>query len=60
MGQAYDRLRPITSLRMAASGNQTQEIRAAPAFGGDTGAVLTGLLGLSAADVRGLAERGII
>jgi len=33
--------------------------RPAPAFGADTGAVLTGLLGLSAADVRGLAERGI-
>jgi 2-methylfumaryl-CoA isomerase len=32
----------------------------APAFGGDTGAVLTGLLGLSAAQVRALAERGII
>ena len=33
--------------------------RPAPAFGADTGAVLTGLLGLSAAAVRGLAERGI-
>jgi 2-methylfumaryl-CoA isomerase len=34
--------------------------RPAPAFGADTGAVLTGLLGLSAAEVQGLAERGII
>ena len=32
----------------------------APALGADTAAVLTGLLGLSAADVRALAERGII
>jgi 2-methylfumaryl-CoA isomerase len=34
--------------------------RAAPALGADTAAVLTGLLGLSAADVRALADRGII
>ncbi len=34
--------------------------RAAPALGADTGAVLTGLLGLSAADVQALAGRGII
>jgi 2-methylfumaryl-CoA isomerase len=33
---------------------------AAPALGADTAAVLTGLLGLSAADVRALADRGII
>lgn len=33
---------------------------AAPAIGEDTGAVLTGLLGLSAAEVRALAGRGII
>jgi 2-methylfumaryl-CoA isomerase len=32
----------------------------APVLGADTAAVLTGLLGLSAADVRALAERGII
>jgi 2-methylfumaryl-CoA isomerase len=34
--------------------------RPAPALGADTAAVLTGLLGLSAADVRALADRGII
>ncbi|HJY02744.1 MAG TPA: CoA transferase, partial [Streptosporangiaceae bacterium] len=34
--------------------------RPAPALGADTGAVLTGLLGLSAEDVQALAERGII
>ena len=34
--------------------------RAAPALGADTGAVLTGLLGLSAAEVQALAGRGII
>jgi 2-methylfumaryl-CoA isomerase len=34
--------------------------RPAPALGADTGAVLTGLLGLSAADVQALAERGIV
>jgi 2-methylfumaryl-CoA isomerase len=34
--------------------------RPAPPLGADTAAVLTGLLGLSAADIRGLAERGII
>ena len=33
--------------------------RPAPALGADTGAVLTGLLDLSAADVQALAERGI-
>jgi len=32
----------------------------APVLGADTGAVLTGLLGLTAAEVRALAERGII
>jgi 2-methylfumaryl-CoA isomerase len=34
--------------------------RPAPALGADTAAVLTGLLGLSAADIRALAERGVI
>jgi 2-methylfumaryl-CoA isomerase len=34
--------------------------RPAPALGADTGAVLTGLLGLSAAEVAALARRGII
>ena len=34
--------------------------RPAPALGADTGAVLIGLLGLSAEDVQALAERGII
>jgi 2-methylfumaryl-CoA isomerase len=34
--------------------------RPAPVLGADTGAVLTGLLGLTADDVAGLAERGII
>jgi 2-methylfumaryl-CoA isomerase len=34
--------------------------RPAPALGADTAAVLTGLLGLSAAEVQALAERGII
>jgi 2-methylfumaryl-CoA isomerase len=34
--------------------------RPAPALGADTGAVLTGLLGLSAGDVQALAERGIV
>lgn len=34
--------------------------RPAPALGADTASVLTGLLGLSAADIRGLAERGIV
>ena len=34
--------------------------RPAPALGADTAAVLTRLLGLSAADIRTLAERGII
>jgi 2-methylfumaryl-CoA isomerase len=34
--------------------------RPAPALGADTGAVLTGLLGLSAADVQTLADRGIV
>jgi 2-methylfumaryl-CoA isomerase len=34
--------------------------RPAPPLGADTGAVLTGLLGLSAEDVRALAERGIV
>ena len=32
----------------------------APALGADTAAVLTGMLGLSAADIRALADRGII
>ena len=32
----------------------------APALGADTAGVLTGLLGLSAADIRALTERGII
>ena len=36
------------------------EVRPAPGLGADTGPVLTGLLGLSAADVRALAERGIV
>jgi 2-methylfumaryl-CoA isomerase len=34
--------------------------RPAPALGADTAEVLTGLLGLSAADIRALTERGII
>ena len=34
--------------------------RPAPVLGADTGAVLTGLLGLSAEDVRALADRGIV
>jgi len=34
--------------------------RPAPVFGADTEPVLTRLLGLSAAEVRGLAERGIV
>jgi 2-methylfumaryl-CoA isomerase len=34
--------------------------RPAPVLGADTAAVLTGWLGLSAADVRSLAERGIV
>jgi 2-methylfumaryl-CoA isomerase len=34
--------------------------RPAPVLGADTGAVLTGLLGLSAAEIAALAERGII
>jgi 2-methylfumaryl-CoA isomerase len=34
--------------------------RPAPVLGADSGAVLTGLLGLTADDVAGLAERGII
>ena len=34
--------------------------RPAPVFGADTGAVLTGLLGLAADDIAGLAARGII
>jgi 2-methylfumaryl-CoA isomerase len=34
--------------------------RPAPVLGADTGAVLTGLLGLTVDDVAGLAERGII
>jgi 2-methylfumaryl-CoA isomerase len=34
--------------------------RPAPALGADTAGVLTGLLGLSAADIRALTERGII
>ena len=34
--------------------------RPAPVLGADTGAVLTGLLGLSAAEVRALTARGII
>ena len=33
--------------------------RPAPVLGADTESVLTGMLGLSAADVRALAERGI-
>ena len=32
----------------------------APVLGADTAAVLTGMLGLSAAEVRSLAERGIV
>ena len=34
--------------------------RPAPVLGADTGAVLTGLLGLTADDIAGLAERGVI
>ena len=34
--------------------------RAAPELGADTGSVLTGLLGLTATEVRALAQRGII
>jgi len=37
----------------------TVPVRPAPVLGADTASVLTGLLGLSAADVRSLAERGI-
>jgi 2-methylfumaryl-CoA isomerase len=33
--------------------------RPAPVFGADTESVLTGMLGLSAADVHALAERGV-
>ena len=33
--------------------------RPAPMLGADTAAVLTGMLGLSTAEVRALAERGI-
>ena len=36
------------------------DVRPAPALGTDTGPVLTGLLGLTEADVSSLAERGII
>jgi 2-methylfumaryl-CoA isomerase len=36
------------------------DVRPAPALGTDTGPVLTGLLGLTEADVASLAERGII
>jgi 2-methylfumaryl-CoA isomerase len=36
------------------------EVRPAPALGADTGPVLTSMLGLSVADVRALAERGIV
>jgi 2-methylfumaryl-CoA isomerase len=36
------------------------EAQPAPALGADTEAVLTGLLGLTAAEVRGLAERRIV
>ena len=35
-------------------------VRPAPVLGADTASVLTGLLGLSDADVRSLAERGIV
>jgi 2-methylfumaryl-CoA isomerase len=35
-------------------------VKPAPVFGADTASVLTGRLGLSAADVRSLAERGIV
>jgi 2-methylfumaryl-CoA isomerase len=38
----------------------TGEVRPAPDLGTDTGAVLTGMLGLAEADVRALAERGIV
>jgi len=38
----------------------TTRPRPAPALGADTAAVLTGLLGLSAAEVRALVGRGII
>jgi 2-methylfumaryl-CoA isomerase len=34
--------------------------RPAPVIGADTASVLTGLLGLTQADVRALAERGIV
>lgn len=34
--------------------------RPAPPLGADTAAVLTGLLGLAAAEIRALADRGII
>ena len=36
------------------------QVRPAPGLGADTGPVLTGLLGLSEADVQALAERGIV
>jgi 2-methylfumaryl-CoA isomerase len=36
------------------------EVRPAPALGADTGPVLASMLGLSVADVRALAERGIV
>jgi crotonobetainyl-CoA:carnitine CoA-transferase CaiB-like acyl-CoA transferase len=38
----------------------TTEVRPAPVLGADTGAVLTGMLGLSEGDIRALTERGII
>ena len=38
----------------------TTGARPAPALGADTGAVLTGLLGLSDGEIRALTERGIV
>ena len=49
-------LAPGSPLAMDGAG----EPRPAPALGADTAAVLTGLLGLSAAEVGKLAERGYV
>jgi 2-methylfumaryl-CoA isomerase len=49
-------LAPASPLVMAGAGAP----RPAPVLGADTASVLTGLLGLSQADVRALAERGIV
>ncbi|MFY9930880.1 MAG: CoA transferase [Streptosporangiaceae bacterium] len=49
-------LAPASPLSLDGAG----EVRPAPDLGADTGAVLTGMLGLAEADVRALAERGIV